>query len=170
MPAKLYLTAVEEKYLIDLFHTELGIRALAKICKRDMYKTVRPLWVREFGESGLTERCSKLNRIHKLGDKNPMYGKTHKLHHMYKEGKLSTQGYKICDAPDWYTGKLCGSSCALEHTIVYCATNNLTEIPYKHVVHHLDGSRINNKPENLVMLTISDHMRLHDNLKNPKKC
>ncbi len=38
------------------------------------------------------------------------------------------------------------------------------EIPENHVVHHIDGNKINNKPENLIVLSKKDHRETHGQL------
>lgn len=160
MPAKVILSKEEENYLITLFHSDLGIKALRKLTKRCMYKTVRPLWIREFGEQGLKERCSRLNRLHKLGSLNPMWNKKGNLHHNYKEHIKVSGGYIAIECPSWYTGNRHHNK-QLEHIIVYCDREGLTEIPKGFIIHHIDFNKLNNDPDNLIMLSISDHMKIH---------
>jgi hypothetical protein len=45
------------------------------------------------------------------------------------------------------------------HRVVWETING--PIPLGHQIHHLDGTRTNNQPENLVLLTISEHRRIH---------
>jgi hypothetical protein len=47
------------------------------------------------------------------------------------------------------------------HSLVVCENLGLTEIPKGWVVHHCDINPYNNSFDNLVMITMSDHTRLH---------
>jgi len=40
-------------------------------------------------------------------------------------------------------------------------------IPKGYIIHHIDGNKRNNKLDNLQMMTQSDHVKLHGNLKTP---
>lgn len=44
----------------------------------------------------------------------------------------------------------------------------ITEIPKGYVIHHKDLNHYNNDPENLEMLTISEHIKLHANIRISK--
>lgn len=104
-------------------------------------------------------------RKSKLGSNNPMSGKIGNKHPNYK-GKCSDgKGYILVLKPDWFTGRV-GSKHVFEHHVVYCKEHGLTEIPDGFQIHHLDGDGTNNDPDNLIMLTASDHTRLHNYLKS----
>ncbi len=90
MPAKVVLTEEEKEYYITLFFSDYGMKAIQQITKRDVHRTIRPVWVKHFGEQGLKERCSRLNRIHKIGSLNPMWGKSGSQHHNSKEKSKKT--------------------------------------------------------------------------------
>lgn len=98
-------------------------------------------------------------RRSKLGGSNPMSGKTGMKHHNAVEISR-TVGYRTVFKPDWWTGKTKDSR-VYEHVYIYCSENNLTEVPPKHVIHHIDGNIDNNQIENLQLLTISEHVKLH---------
>jgi len=165
MPAKFVPTQEEREHFIQLFHSDLGMKAVAKVTGRDVHRSIRPIWVEEFGEEGIKERCSRLNRLHKVGKLNPMWGRSGLKHPNSKaSGKRDVNGYVVTFIPDWYTGKRYHNR-ILEHVVVYCESNGITELPPKHVVHHIDQDKTNNSPENLIMLSISDHMKLHAKLR-----
>jgi len=45
---------------------------------------------------------------------------------------------------------------------VWCNTpGNLSYIPKGFVIHHIDGVRLNNDPDNLFLISRSDHSKLH---------
>ena len=48
-----------------------------------------------------------------------------------------------------------------KHREVFCGWLGLKEIPKGYVVHHIDGNKQNNDMGNLIMLTRSEHARLH---------
>jgi hypothetical protein len=95
----------------------------------------------------------------KLGTNNPMSGKTGMKHHNAVEVSRC-MGYRTVFKPDWWTGNAKDSR-IYEHVLVYCSNNNLTILPPKHVIHHIDGNIDNNQLENLQLLTISEHIKLH---------
>ena len=95
----------------------------------------------------------------KLGNKNPMFGKCGEQHH--NAVKISrTMGYKTVFKPSWWTGKSKDNRIG-EHIYIYCVHNNLTELPDKHIIHHKDHNIDNNSIDNLELLSISEHIKLH---------
>ena len=107
----------------------------------------------------------KLNyRESRIGDKNPMYGKTGSYHHNFIGTVSDGKGYLMVLKPDWYTGRK-GTKHIFEHHKNYCLANGLTCIPKGYIVHHKDGVKTNNHPSNLIMMTMSDHMKLHARLR-----
>ena len=49
----------------------------------------------------------------------------------------------------------------LEHHYVWMNHNGLPWIPKGYVVHHIDENKLNNDPENLVLLTRAQHTEVH---------
>lgn len=96
----------------------------------------------------------------KLGDKNPMKGKTKELHHNYIGEVSDGKGYIMCLKPEWYTGRK-GCKHVFKHHIVMCELLGITEIPKGFNVHHIDKNPLNNNPNNLALLTSEAHTRLH---------
>lgn len=80
----------------------------------------------------------------------------------FKHG-LSTQGYRVIHRPSWYTGT--GSGRILEHIIVACQSAGITELPAGCVVHHIDGTKLNNEPFNLIILTNKVHQNIHKQIR-----
>ena len=160
MPAKIILNNEQEQQLKEAFHSDIAMSALPYD-----YRVVNRYWSRWFTKEEREERRRRLSAIGKIGQKNPMYGKKGKLHHNAKGTTVSTQGYPEVWAPSWYTGKAYGGR-VLEHILVWCEHNGYTEVPDGWVVHHLDHSRDNNHPDNLLLMTIGDHLAYH-NTKDP---
>ncbi len=89
-----------------------------------------------------------------------MKGKTGMKHHNAVEVGINSAGYKTVFAPDWYSGKRDGNK-VYEHILVYCEHNGFAFLPNGMVVHHLDENKQNNHPDNLVLVSIQDHRRIH---------
>lgn len=109
------------------------------------------------------ERKAKCYRNSKTGDRNPMKGKMGSTHHNFKGRVSDSKGYLLVLKPDWYTGRK-GSKHVFEHSVVVCENLGITEVPIKWCVHHCDENPHNNDFSNLVLLTMSDHRRLHNSL------
>jgi hypothetical protein len=96
----------------------------------------------------------------KIGDKNPMSGKTSEKHHNYIGDISDGKGYLMRIKPEWYTGRA-GSKHIFVHHIVICEHLGIYSIPKGWVVHHCDFNPHNNDISNLVLLKMGDHMKLH---------
>lgn len=123
-------------------------------------KTVK----KEFSAEYRKDRKAGCYRASKLGDKNPMSGKFGDGHHNFKGAIPDGNGYLMVLKPDWYTGRK-GSKHIFQHHEVYCREHGLTSIPRGYVVHHKDQVKTNNEPDNLLLLTMAEHARLHSRLK-----
>jgi len=152
----------EWKEIIELFHSDYGVNTICKKYNRD-YSTIKKIWLTEYHEGQFKARTSRLCRLHKIGEKNPMHGKTGMLHHNAVENETSSAGYKMVFAPNWYSGKRDGNK-VYEHIIVYCEHNGYAFLPKGMVVHHLDEDKQNNHPDNLILVSIQDHRRIHAQL------
>lgn len=148
----------EHRELIELFHSDMGAAAIMKKYNRDYY-TIKKIWLTEFHEGQFKTRTSRLCRLHKVGDKNPMSGKDRMQHHNAVE-KSKTNGYWTVFTPEWYKGYTDGNR-TYEHIIAYCEHNGLDSLPKGMVVHHMDCDKLNNHPDNLILLSIPDHRRIH---------
>jgi hypothetical protein len=96
----------------------------------------------------------------KQGTKNPMHGMIGKTHHNYVGVVSDCKGYLLVLKPDWYTGRK-GSKHVFQHHVVVCEKMGLTEIPKGWCVHHCDENKQNNRFDNLVLMTLTDHVRFH---------
>lgn len=99
-------------------------------------------------------------RNSKQGSKNPMFGKTVEQHHNYLGIVSDNKGYWMQLKPEWYVGRK-RSKHVFVHHVVVCEGLGLTAIPKGWCVHHCDFNPENNNFENLVLITVSDHNRLH---------
>lgn len=162
MPAKIVLTAEQETTLRHDFYTDLSQEEVMKL-RGLSYRVVRRYWSQWFGPDLLRQRASRLKALTKLGDKNPMFGKTGDKHHNYVEVTY-VQGYRCLQAPDWYLGKV-DKGRVYEHILVWCSNHGQVTLPKGRVVHHIDLDKENNSPSNLMVMTISQHMKLHNALR-----
>jgi len=116
----------------------------------------------------LKARYSRQCRNSKLGSKNPMYGKTGELHHNAVKGATRSVGYKQVFKPSWWEGNSNGGR-IYEHHYVWAKFYNQTSIPKGCVIHHIDHNVDNNNIENLQLLTISEHMKLHQEIRKVQR-
>lgn len=143
--------------------TELTIRQISE-------KTGKPFsqvsnYIRDnYSSDFRKKRKSVCYRNSKLGDKNPMKGKTAGEHPRYLENVSDKKGYLMRVKPSWYTGRK-HSTHVFTHHIVICEQLGLTEVSKGWCVHHCDFNPLNNSFDNLVLLTMGDHQRLHSYLK-----
>jgi hypothetical protein len=93
-----------------------------------------------------------------------MIGRTGADHPNYKGVVGDNKGYLMMLKPDWYTGRR-GSKHVFLHNIVVCERLKITEIPRGWCVHHVDFDPHNNEFDNLVLMTTSDHGKLHQWMK-----
>ncbi|MDQ3748346.1 MAG: HNH endonuclease, partial [Acidobacteriota bacterium] len=79
------------------------------------------------------------------------------LHEMFPIDNAPTQDYVWVNNGGQSTSKA-------EHRLIAQFHQNLKRIPARHVVHHKDFNGLNNRPENLQIMSIEDHNRLHGDL------
>jgi hypothetical protein len=68
--------------------------------------------------------------------------------------------YKQIEVPSDYPGKRSRGRTAYEHHVIYWQVYGVT-IKAGEIIHHKNGNRLDNRPENLELLTASDHMKQH---------
>lgn len=106
-------------------------------------------------------RATELTRRSKLGERNPMFAVSGTRHPRGRdEPILASNGYLYVFPPDWWTGTLVKGRVGVHH-VVCCKSLGITELPKKCVVHHKDENKLNNSPDNLQLMSVSEHMRLH---------
>ena len=146
----------KEKKLVELFYST---KTQAEVIKEvaTTYKTLTRVWRANFTDEELHTRKVQNYRKSRLGELNPAYGKpcTNR-----KDFVSDGKGYQIEIRPDWFVGRK-GSNHIFKHHLVMCEALGLTELPKGFVVHHIDGNKLNNKLNNLALLTVSAHGRLH---------
>lgn len=68
--------------------------------------------------------------------------------------------YILVVAPDWYRGKRYRQRYCYEHHLVWEKVNG-RPVPDGMVIHHKDGNKHNNMPDNLELTTPNEHTRGH---------
>ena len=148
------------KYLYE--NTELTIQEIAnqlKIHRDTVSKYIKRYYSSEFRKT----RKSICYRNSKQGIKNPMFGKYGESHHNYVGIVGDSKGYLMVLKPSWYTGRK-GSKHVFLHSVIMCEFLELTEVPRGWCIHHCDFNPHNNNIDNLVLLTVLDHMKLHQSV------
>ena len=76
------------------------------------------------------------------------------------DGIITKAGYRMIRIDDKYI---------MEHRLVWCSQpENLKYIPEGFHIHHGDGNKLNNDPDNLFLMTEADHESFHSQIKYPK--
>lgn len=96
--------------------------------------------------------------LSKEGDKNPMKGKFGAAHHNWKGLCDDGYGYYTC----LHNGKR-----QFVHRIVMAKMLGIDpeKLDPNLVIHHIDGDRKNNSPDNLALMTNTGHIKLHSLLR-----
>lgn len=157
MPKK---TRLDDTLATELFHSDLHIKdcALKAQCRKD---TLVKAWQRLFGEDATEARATRNRSQSQQGNK-------HCLGRLSGPGRRLHKGYWRVRRRGNFIGEP-SSDYVYEHQLVYCEQNELTRVPPGFHIHHLNGDKADNRIENLVMLTASDHAKLHAAL-NKQKC
>ena len=145
-------------------NTDIRMEDLCKEFKLKNY-VVQSILNENFTQEYRDKRKSRIYRKSKLGKNNPMYNKCGELHPNYKGIVEDGNGYYIVLKPDWYTGRK-NSKHVFYHSVVFCEHIGIKEIPKGYVVHHIDGDKKNNNIDNLALMTISGHAKLHTIMRN----
>jgi hypothetical protein len=88
----------------------------------------------------------------KMGDKNPMKGKTGEAHHRWIGECDDGYGYLTC----LHNGKR-----QFVHRVVMAEALGLPELPTRLDVHHIDSDPKNNSLDNLALVTKQGHKTIH---------
>ncbi len=93
--------------------------------------------------------------------------KTGEEHHSWKGGRyINDQGYVMVHLPN--NPHSYSNGWALEHRVI--ASKKLgRKLKTSEQVHHIDGNKQNNSPNNLIILTCPQHTRLHSQNQNNRK-
>lgn len=147
----------------DLYeNTELPLARIAEELGTT-YKVVQRYVSMNYTKEYRSLRKQKTYRNSKLKGKNPMWGKRRDDHPNYRGVVPDSKGYLMELKPSWYTGRK-KSKHVFQHHVVVARELGLSEIPKGWVVHHCDMDPYNNEFDNLILLTVRDHTRLHNYL------
>ncbi len=112
---------------------------------------------RAMGHTPLSlNRRNKLVQHFKITEIKRNYGADH---FAYKGGHITGSGYKVISR--------IGKSNLYEHRVVAEQMIRRPLLPGE-VVHHKDGNRLNNSPDNLQVMTASEHAKIESKLKNQR--
>jgi len=129
--------------------------------------------------NGLTcsKECGKINRAkHMVGKGNHQFGVKGKFNSSFKTGiRISSYGYVLIHSP--LNPRAMYDGYVFEHILVMEAhINRKMKVFGTHnhkdneVCHHIDRNRRNNNIDNLQLMTVSEHIKLHhkEDIKNDK--
>lgn len=159
-----------EERIVEAFkNTELTLEQMATEFSVS-YKVVWNTVAKNFSLEERQERKRKNYRTSKLGNKNPMKGKCLQDHHNWRGGEVEDgKGYIMVNKPDWFTARK-GSKYVFKHTLVFCEALGLTHLPKGFAVHHIDRDTKNNSIDNLALVTIVGHSKIHSSNRKARKC
>lgn len=120
------------------------------------------------------ECCYKLKKITMQGENNHQYGLTGEKNSSYKIGEYTNSwGYRKIYSPGHPESR---DNYIFKHRLIAetYLLDDINSYEYKngrflskdYVVHHLDFDRLNNDPNNLVVMHKNDHSKFHNSLKN----
>lgn len=139
--------------VLDTYRSEdkPTMQETARLCECS-YQTVSRILSRHMdAEERRQEKALRYSRS-KVGSLNPMLGKYESSHHNYLGEIRTAQGYLQRKVGDRYV---------LSHRQVMAEILGLQKLPSTVDVHHIDGSKTNNDPDNLALVTRSGHGKLH---------
>ena len=159
-------TRDEENIVCKLYSTtSMTMKDICKEVKLPDY-AVQKILSDNFSEKYRNERKAKLYRLSKRCENSPWFQKYVADSSQWVGGVVDDgNGYDMIKKPEWYTGRK-GSDYVFLHTVVMCEHLGLTELPKGYVVHHIDGNKKNNTIDNLALMTVSGHSKLHSLMKN----
>lgn len=144
------LSSEDKQQILEYFESDLSSEVVGALFETS-HTTVQKIWSSVHTKEELHERRTRLMRQHK-GEN----------HHAYRGGVTHlSSGYKLVQAPEWYEGYKDKRGRALEHLVKYCEYNNLTSIPPGFHVHHRNEDKGDSSPENLTLMSNSEHSTTH---------
>lgn len=140
---------------------------------------VKPYHLKKYKNHYCSKECHRIAKQEYMkGDKNHQYGLKGSLNDSWKsDERISYYGYRLIRNLE-HPFKNCDGF-VFEHRLIaerYLLNDyNSVEIEGKkylkpeYDVHHIDFNKLNNSPDNLVVLTRSEHQKLHQMLKKKKR-
>ena len=129
------------------------------------YKHTFNVVAKNYSSAQRRNRKKKNYSKSRIGSNNPSFGRKGEDSFRWESGKyFDKSGYVMVTKPDWYTARK-GSKYIFEHHEVYCLHNNITQIPKGHCIHHRNFIKDNNDIDNLLLMSLGDHTKLHARLR-----
>lgn len=163
----------------SVYRKSLNLNCICPICGIKFHAKPHHLKSLKWGEPCCSMSCSAEQRREKMsGENNHQFGLKGELNASFKSKKhISNYGYMLITMPEHPFCDCDGK--VREHRIVaeefLLTEENSVKVDGKYYldqkleVHHKDLNRLNNDPSNLMLLTKSEHMTLHQKLRREKK-
>jgi hypothetical protein len=151
---------IDDAAVIDLLENTLI--PIDQIARKFGVRTSRIMEIQqnEFHPHFIAERKRQCYSASKSGNKNPMWGIEPEQHPRFIGEVADGNGYIMVLKPDWFTGRP-GSKHVFKHTVVMCENLGITELPRGFVVHHINHDRTDNTIDNLALMSVNAHSRIH---------
>lgn len=144
------------------------------VCEKNFW--CKPSHLERFKQVSCSKECGRILRKERMvGQNNHQYNLKGKDKSSWKSDiRISTYGYRLVRSLDHpfknssgfvFEHRLIAEKYLLNETNSVEISGNLYLKPELEV-HHIDENKLNNQPENLLVLTKSEHIKLH-NKKNP---
>lgn len=143
------------------------------ICGERTYKKPREIKKAKFPLTCSMKCSGELRRVVYLGEKNPNFGNRNMKNPMSKKIRTNTHGYtliRVKNHPfsfddEWIREHRYIAEQFLLEEKFSVTIDGIKYLSPDYEVHHINLDKKDNRPENLMILTKSEHMKLHAKIK-----